>query len=161
MAVAHGLTVRDFQRGVSDFMTSAGQKHRNMPDESMTLEERIGRARLLVEELAETIRDGLGLDIDTPGLSLQGHEDVALYEERKQNNEKLADGLADLCYVAFGTAAAAGIDLAPVLAEVHRSNMSKFIDGRLDSAGKFIKGPNYSLANLFDVLCNQIPLNAS
>jgi len=37
----------------------------------------------------------------------------------------VADALADIVYVAYGTALTYGIDLDAVLREVHRSNMSK------------------------------------
>jgi predicted HAD superfamily Cof-like phosphohydrolase len=59
---------------------------------------------------------------------------------------EVADALADIVYVAFGTALNHGIDLDAVLAEVHRSNMSKLgLDGRpiLREDGKVIKGPDY------------------
>jgi predicted HAD superfamily Cof-like phosphohydrolase len=46
----------------------------------------------------------------------------------------VADALADIVYVAYGTALTYGIDLDLVLGEVHRSNMSK-----LDSTGKALK----------------------
>src|SRR4051812_4699043 len=36
-----------------------------------------------------------------------------------------ADGLGDLLYVIYGCAIACGIDLEPVFAEIHRSNMTK------------------------------------
>lgn len=39
--------------------------------------------------------------------------------------EKIADGLADVIYVAIGTALEFGIPLERVWAEVHRSNMAK------------------------------------
>lgn len=39
--------------------------------------------------------------------------------------EKIADGLADVIYVAVGTALEFGIPLERVWAEVHRSNMAK------------------------------------
>src|SRR5882757_3370697 len=54
----------------------------------------------------------------------------------------VADGLADIVYVAYGTALNHGIDLDAVLVEVHRSNMSKLgADGRpiLRDDGKVIK----------------------
>jgi dCMP deaminase len=38
---------------------------------------------------------------------------------------KFADGLADLLYVAYGTAHLAGIDIDAIFAEVHRANMRK------------------------------------
>jgi predicted HAD superfamily Cof-like phosphohydrolase len=66
---------------------------------------------------------------------------------------KIADGLADLAYVVLGTAVAAGIDLGPILAEVHRSNMTK------DPANGVVlhphKGPNYTAPELKPILRQQ------
>jgi len=58
----------------------------------------------------------------------------------------VADALADIVYVAYGTAHTYGIDLDAVLDEVHASNMTKLgADGapirRAD--GKVLKGPDY------------------
>ena len=67
----------------------------------------------------------------------------------------VADGLADMVYVIFGSALAHGIDLPAVLAEVHRSNMSKVgADGKpiYRDDGKVLKGPNYSPPNLRPLL---------
>jgi len=50
-----------------------------------------------------------------------------------------ADALADLAYVVYGAALHFGVDLDAVLAEVHRSNMTKSPAGD----GKAIKGPGY------------------
>lgn len=58
----------------------------------------------------------------------------------------LAQELADLVYVAYGTAIAPGIDLDAAVAEVHRANMSKRgPDGRflVREDGKILKGPHY------------------
>lgn len=46
----------------------------------------------------------------------------------------IADALADIVYVAYGTALTYGIDLDLVLSEVHRANMSK-----LESSGRPLK----------------------
>lgn len=67
----------------------------------------------------------------------------------------IADALADLVYVVVGTAVAHGINLAPIFEEVHRSNMSKFIDGHRREDGKWIKGKSYSPADLRPILLNQ------
>jgi predicted HAD superfamily Cof-like phosphohydrolase len=58
---------------------------------------------------------------------------------------ELARELADVVYVAYGTAVTYGIDLDAVLAEVHRANMSKLADdGRpIIRDGKVQKGPNF------------------
>lgn len=67
----------------------------------------------------------------------------------------IADALADIVYVAYGTALSYGIDLDAVLAEVHRSNMSKLgPDGhplrRAD--GKAMKGEAYRPPDVAGVL---------
>lgn len=49
---------------------------------------------------------------------------------------EVADALADLMYVALGTAVAHGIDLEPIFAIVHDSNMSK-----LDENGNPVPHP--------------------
>ncbi|MEU6999920.1 MazG nucleotide pyrophosphohydrolase domain-containing protein [Nonomuraea sp. NPDC046570] len=51
----------------------------------------------------------------------------------------LAQELADVVYVVYGTAITYGIDLDAVLAEVHRANMTK--EGSKD--GKAVKGPGF------------------
>ena len=58
----------------------------------------------------------------------------------------VADALADIVYVAYGTAHVYGIDLDAVLDEVHASNMTKLgADGRpiRRADGKVLKGPDY------------------
>jgi predicted HAD superfamily Cof-like phosphohydrolase len=58
----------------------------------------------------------------------------------------IADALADIVYVVYGTALTYGIDLDSVLQEVHRSNMSKLAgDGKplIREDGKVIKSDQY------------------
>lgn len=65
--------------------------------------------------------------------------------------EKIADGIADVVYVAYGTAAVTGLlDLMPaLLAEVHASNMTKTnVPGR----GKPVKGPRYRPPDIAGIL---------
>ena len=73
----------------------------------------------------------------------------------------IADALADIVYVAYGTAVTYGIDLDMVLGEVHRSNMSKLgKDGRplIREDGKVIKSDQYSPPDIARVLEVQRPL---
>jgi predicted HAD superfamily Cof-like phosphohydrolase len=44
---------------------------------------------------------------------------------------EIADALADIIYIACGTAVSYGIPLDDVFAEVHRSNMAKLVDGKV------------------------------
>lgn len=91
------------------------------------------RARLMTEELAETI--------------------IAMNE---RDREKIADGLADVLYVVFGTAITYGLPIEEIFAEVHRSNMSKCVETTGDMRRKYsvraAKGPGYSPPDLASIL---------
>lgn len=70
----------------------------------------------------------------------------------------IADGLADMVVVIYGTALEYGVNLDAVLEEVHASNMSKLgPDGKpiLREDGKVLKGPNYFPPDLEKVLTHQ------
>jgi predicted HAD superfamily Cof-like phosphohydrolase len=71
--------------------------------------------------------------------------------EAKQNCLK---ELADLAYVCFQFAAAAGWELDEALDRVHKSNMSKLVDGKpvKRDDGKVLKGPNYKPPYLADLV---------
>jgi len=63
----------------------------------------------------------------------------------------VADALGDLLYVVYGSAVTYGIDLEPVFAEIHRSNMTKLWGGseiRKNEYGNVIKPTTYSPANI-------------
>ncbi len=67
----------------------------------------------------------------------------------------VADALADIVYVAYGTAHVYGIDLDAVLHAVHVSNMTKLgADGRplRRADGKILKGPDYQPPDVAAVL---------
>ena len=72
----------------------------------------------------------------------------------------IADALADIVYVAYGTALTYGIDLDAVLQEVHRSNMSKLdSDGKplIRGDGKVLKSERYFPPDIESVLQLQRP----
>jgi predicted HAD superfamily Cof-like phosphohydrolase len=78
-----------------------------------------------------------------------------------RNLVEVADALADLVYVAYGAAVAYGIDLDAVLAEVHRSNLTKLdADGRpiVRADGKMLKSELYEPPDVAGVLAAQQPL---
>jgi predicted HAD superfamily Cof-like phosphohydrolase len=67
----------------------------------------------------------------------------------------IADALADIVYVIYGTALTYGIDLDTVLREVHRSNMSKLgSDGKplIREDGKVLKSEKYLPPDIASVL---------
>lgn len=72
--------------------------------------------------------------------------------------DRLAHELADVVYVAYGTALVHGIDLDQVIAEIHRSNMSKRGPGGEISRredGKVLKGDHYEAPDVAAVLRRQ------
>ncbi|MEU2778363.1 hypothetical protein ABZ646_37165 [Streptomyces sp. NPDC007162] len=72
--------------------------------------------------------------------------------------DRLAHELADVVYVAYGTALVHGIDLDAVLAEIHRANMSKLgPDGQVArrADGKVLKGEHYRAPDVSAVLRRQ------
>jgi predicted HAD superfamily Cof-like phosphohydrolase len=96
---------------------------------------------------------------------------VALLEEEVSefvtSSEKgdligIADALADIVYVVYGTALTYGIDLDSALQEVHRSNMSKLdSDGEplIRNDGKVLKSERYFPPDIAAVLSRQGPLS--
>ena len=76
------------------------------------------------------------------------------FPDNKRAREEALKELADLVYVAFQAAAAFGWDLNTALDRVHKSNLSKLVDGkplRRDD-GKVLKGPNYKKPTLTDLV---------
>jgi predicted HAD superfamily Cof-like phosphohydrolase len=85
-------------------------------------------------------------------------EFVAAYE--RGDLVEIADALADIVYVAYGTALTYGIDLDAVLQEVHRANMSKLgSDGKplIRDDGKVLKSGRYFPPDIESVLRLQEP----
>jgi predicted HAD superfamily Cof-like phosphohydrolase len=86
---------------------------------------------------------------------LEAHAEATYHLQNKRAREACLKELADLAYVCYQYAAAAGWDLDEALARVHESNLSKLDDNlrpikRED--GKVMKGPNYKKANLIDLV---------
>lgn len=90
-------------------------------------------------------------------------EEVEEFAEATEKHDlvAIADALADVVYVAYGSAVTYGIDLDAVVREVHRSNMSKLdTNGRpvLREDGKVLKSERYRPPNVGSVIDEQLPL---
>ena len=80
---------------------------------------------------------------------------VAIYTpEDEQSRIHCLKELSDLIYVSFQFAAAAGWCLDEALDRVHKSNMSKLVDGKplKREDGKVLKGPAYEPPYLDDLI---------
>ena len=118
---------------VADFMTAAGQINPTYPT--------------LVSEEVSNLRHKLIAE------ELQEYDD----EVKAENIVGIADAIGDMLYVVYGAAVAHGIDIYPIFEEIHKSNMTKFIDGYpRPGDGKWMKGPSYTPANLEPIITAQI-----
>ena len=96
-----------FYTDVKEFHQAFGQRIGEKP-ELPDKDERKLRMKLLAEEYTELV--------------------VAEYND---DIVEITDALADIIYIACGTAVSYGIPLDDVFAEVHRSNMAKLVDGKV------------------------------
>lgn len=117
-------------QSVIDFQTAFGQRVGERP-EFPDANERQMRLKLLTEEFEEY-------------LAAEADNDIV----------ELADALADIIYIACGTAASYGIDLDEVFKEVHRSNMAKLVDGKVirREDGKILKPEGWTPPDIKSVL---------
>lgn len=109
------------------------------------------RLSLILEEVGE-LAEALGSDGTVTG----GIEDARAMLERDRFDSpasivEAADALADIEYVTAGTAVEMGIPLGLVLAEVHRSNLTKKGAARR-ADGKIMKPPGYEPPRIAEIL---------
>ena len=133
---AEGLRRSDVAAAVAEFHAAFDLPRQTQPSANVDQSLEMLRISLLEEEVRELVT-----------------------ATRARDLTGIADALADITYVVYGTALTYGIDLDSVLSEVHRSNMSKLDrDGKpiLRSDGKVLKSELYSPPDVAAVLQHQI-----
>lgn len=139
MMSAHGI-----QADVEAFHASHGQVDPKTPRSahSQTLQLRID---LITEEFDELIQELVFLQAEgvRPSKIVTFNRLAATAKE-----------IADLIYVAVGTASVLGIDLAPVWEAVQESNMAK-ADGPLRLDGKRLKPPGWKPPDIVSIIREQ------
>ena len=131
-----------WQQSIEEFMRKAGQ---NVPDEPTqpTEEERILRAKLIMEEALETIRD-LGVDTYFKFRKLDPNLMRFEISDQEFNMEGVADGCADILVVTIGTLSCCGVMDTPIMHEVNQANLRKFdLGGYRREDGKWMKPPDW------------------
>jgi predicted HAD superfamily Cof-like phosphohydrolase len=116
---------------VKDFHIAFGQRVGSTPMIPEDVDERCLRMDLLEEEFKEYMD-----------------------AEQKLDLVGIADALADIIYIACGTAVSYGIPLDKVFEEVHRSNMSKLVDGKVirREDGKILKPEGWTSPQIDKIL---------
>lgn len=89
-------------------------------------------------------------------VNLIAEEEMELREAiNKHDLVEVADAIADLLYVVYGTAVEFGLPIDKIFAEVHRSNMTKFKHGaHFREDGKLLKGPGFEPPKIKEILEN-------
>lgn len=114
------------------------------------------RVRMIAEELLE-FAEACGVEVVVTNDGITGHKLHVQADPRMPACDlvEAADGLTDMRYLVDGGNLLFGFPGEQLLAEVHRSNMSKLgADGKplRREDGKTLKGPNYSPPNIAAVL---------
>jgi len=106
--------------------------------------QRIGETPVLPDENERHLRKVL----------LQEEFNEYITAEAENDIVEIADALADIIYIACGTAVSYGIPLDIIFDEVHNSNMSKLVDGKVirRSDGKIQKPEGWMPPNIAAIL---------
>lgn len=144
------------QQKIEKFMELAGQKIPTVPSIPSN-NERILRAKLIMEETLETISKGLGVNISHMGnhvniaiqdLQFNIYKDVDLVE--------IADGVADISVVSIGTLSCCGIHDTELFDAIDNNNLDKFSDGHsFREDGKLIKPPGHKPPDIAGIIMLQ------
>ena len=157
------LEVSESYGQIKAFMKGAGQ---STPEhfQRLTQEERVLRARLILEEALETVVLGLGIQIgvrDRDGfVQIDRPENGGKFLEQFTLNPvwdldmvEFVDGVMELNVVGLGGLVAAGLPDAALRREVDTKNLLKIAHGHTDSeTGKFIKPKDHPAPNIMGIL---------
>ena len=110
------------------------------------------RAKLIMEECMETCRALLGLPKEQTNAFVRANNQAIDMElDPKTDLVEVADGLADVIYVAYGCALEMGIPIDRVFREVHFSNMKKQ-SGATREDGKITKPAGWQPPDIGSIL---------
>jgi predicted HAD superfamily Cof-like phosphohydrolase len=151
-------------------MASVRQWHKAVGEKKFVDRDDAGRDDLialrstLIAEEAQEVLEALQNYAVTKVMDdhFEAHPETALFGpphfvEAPHRYEALAKELADLLYVVYGTADLLEIPLEAVFAEVHRSNMSKVVNGQVirREDGKILKPDTYREADVHGALTGE------
>jgi len=147
----------EHQQRVEKFMEGAGQKVRHKP-EIPTAEERILRARLILEEALETVYAlGIGVQANVEENDpILGIGDLTLWDGCGEPDlAEIADGCADIAVVTTGTLSSCGIADKSLQEEVDNNNLEKLAKGHRDEHGKLVKPEGHEPPDIRRILREQ------
>lgn len=150
---------------ILDFMKAFGQPVRDTPTGDISEEERLLRARLVLEEALEFVEAmGCGLRIENGRYTYYATaQDLGVVSNPRGKVDLIeaADALGDIIYVAKGSAHTLGVPIDDITGVIHWANMAKLdpTTGQPinDEFGKVIKpegwvAPNEQIREMIEAL---------
>jgi NTP pyrophosphatase (non-canonical NTP hydrolase) len=122
------------------------------------LQSRANEWRTAFEVKSEKLRNSKQYNLQIKLIVEEYSEVIEAFEKFDDNDplthEHLLKELGDLVFVCYQMAANMNWDLDEAMQRIFDSNMSKLVDGRaiFDERGKVMKGPNYKLPTLSDLV---------
>lgn len=154
---AEGMLCRELNRYLNHEPSTVGEIKRwfDVATPNPLLTHKIMQIGVHMEEFTEML-DALGVECEeTKRLteqfkSRQGASIESIKDMTDEAKVALLDSLCDQIVTAIGIACYMRMDIEGALAEVNRSNWTKFEDGKVvkDSMGKIVKGKNYTSPEL-------------
>jgi predicted HAD superfamily Cof-like phosphohydrolase len=150
----------EHQQQVELFLKGIGHPIPDSP-QLATNDRLLAWARLLVEEVWETINRGMGREIYVDS-SVDIRQpikftDLHFSHADRPNTIDIADGCGDLLVVATGLLSLCGIADKPLLEEINSNNLLKLKNGRLcPHTGKFLKPEGHPKPHIAGCLIKQI-----
>lgn len=144
------------QNAVASFMNRVeGQVVRTTPTTDITDDERVLRAKLVLEEALEFVEAmGCLVFFEETNTAFLPTALTAIGGPNRIDLPAAADAIADITYVVEGSACTLGIDSLAVFSEVHRSNMEK-LHGPIREDGKQLKPEGWQPPQIEQELRNQ------
>lgn len=108
------------------------------------------RARFILEEAIETVVACVGSEEAFKMLHAE-LETLASTPPKDPNFVDAIDGIGDSLYVQFGAAIEFGVDMEPIVDEIHRANMAK-VGGATREDGKTLKPPGWMPPRIAEII---------
>lgn len=145
-----GKGMAGLQRDVAQFHLKFGLPIGYNPGSNFdSVEQRQLRASLVLEEALELVA-AMGLD---PRQAVESYLN-SRQKECKASLPEAMDAVADLVYVALGTAVTFGVIMWPIWNEVQKTNMAK-VGGASRADGKLLKPPGWQPPDIRAILLAQ------
>jgi hypothetical protein len=121
----------------------------------------VNKEQQMVKEFMLAVQDGMvNSQPQLINADLKNLRYDLIWEELEEyatagNIYSIADAIGDMLYVVYGAAICHGLDMEPIFAEIHRSNMNK-LNGPKRADGKQLKPEGWKPPDIYSEVEKQI-----